>query len=72
METKYRTCCTANAPLLRAQQCAPFTGARRGPPAGNPVKYGVKNLKRIGTIRYSRNRPADYWAEEGYDWYCGL
>ena len=37
-----------------------------------PVKYGVKNLKRIGTIRYSRARPADYWAEEGYDWYIGL
>jgi len=37
-----------------------------------PVKYGVKNLKRIGTIRYSSLRPADYWAERGYDWYIGL
>ncbi len=37
-----------------------------------PVKYGVKNLKRIGTIRYSTRRPADYWAEQGYDWYLGL
>lgn len=37
-----------------------------------PVKYGVKNLKRIGTIRYSGLRPADYWAERGYDWYIGL
>ena len=37
-----------------------------------PVKYGVKNLKRIGTIRYSTLRPADYWAERGYDWYVGL
>ena len=37
-----------------------------------PVKYGVKNLKRIGTIRYSTLRPADYWAEQGYDWYVGL
>jgi len=36
------------------------------------VKYGVKNLKRIGTIRDSRARPADYWAERGYDWYIGL
>ncbi len=36
------------------------------------IKYGVKNLKRIGTIRYSRVRPADYWAERGYDWYIGL
>ena len=37
-----------------------------------PVKYGVKNLKRIGTIRYTSLRPADYWAERGYDWYVGL
>jgi DMSO/TMAO reductase YedYZ molybdopterin-dependent catalytic subunit len=37
-----------------------------------PVKYGVKNLKRIGRIRYSTLRPADYWAERGYDWYIGL
>lgn len=37
-----------------------------------PVKYGVKNLKRIGTIRYTSHRPADYWAEQGYDWYIGL
>jgi len=37
-----------------------------------PVKYGVKNIKRLGTIRYSRRRPADYWAERGYDWYIGL
>jgi len=36
------------------------------------VKYGVKNLKRIGTIRYCQSRPADYWAERGYDWYIGL
>jgi DMSO/TMAO reductase YedYZ molybdopterin-dependent catalytic subunit len=37
-----------------------------------PVKYGVKHIKRIGTIRYTRLRPADYWAERGYDWYIGL
>jgi DMSO/TMAO reductase YedYZ molybdopterin-dependent catalytic subunit len=37
-----------------------------------PVKYGVKNIKRIGTIRYSNDRSADYWAERGYDWYVGL
>jgi DMSO/TMAO reductase YedYZ molybdopterin-dependent catalytic subunit len=37
-----------------------------------PVKYGVKNIKRIGAIRYSTLRPADYWAERGYDWYVGL
>jgi len=36
-----------------------------------PVKYGIKNIKRIGTIRYTDIRPADYWAERGYDWYAG-
>ena len=37
-----------------------------------PVKYGIKNIKRIGSIRYTTRRPADYWAERGYDWYAGL
>lgn len=37
-----------------------------------PVKYGIKNLKRIGAIQYVNQRPADYWAEEGYDWFAGL
>lgn len=37
-----------------------------------PVKYGIKSLKRIGKIIFSDQRPRDYWAEEGYDWYSGL
>ena len=37
-----------------------------------PVKYGIKNLKRIGTIFFSNSRPRDYWAENGYDYYSGL
>ncbi len=37
-----------------------------------PVKYGIKNLKRIGTITFSNERPPDYWAEQGYDYYSGL
>jgi DMSO/TMAO reductase YedYZ molybdopterin-dependent catalytic subunit len=36
-----------------------------------PVKYGIKNIKRVAAIRYSDVRPADYWAEHGYDWYAG-
>jgi DMSO/TMAO reductase YedYZ molybdopterin-dependent catalytic subunit len=36
-----------------------------------PVKYGIKNIKRIGTVRFTDQRPADYWAEQGYDWYAG-
>jgi DMSO/TMAO reductase YedYZ molybdopterin-dependent catalytic subunit len=37
-----------------------------------PVKYGVKHLKRIGSIFFSNERPPDYWYERGYDYYCGL
>ena len=37
-----------------------------------PVKYGIKNIKRIATIRYTDQRPADYWAKRGYDWYAGF
>lgn len=37
-----------------------------------PVKYGIKHLKRIGTMYFSNNRPPDYWAERGYDYYAGL
>lgn len=37
-----------------------------------PVKYGIKNLKRIGKIFFARERPRDYWAEQGYDWFSGL
>ncbi|HSP34969.1 MAG TPA: molybdopterin-dependent oxidoreductase [Thermoanaerobaculia bacterium] len=36
-----------------------------------PVKYGVKNIKRVAVVRYSNIRPADFWAEQGYDWYVG-
>jgi DMSO/TMAO reductase YedYZ molybdopterin-dependent catalytic subunit len=37
-----------------------------------PVKYGVKNLKRVGKMFFSNDRPRDYWFERGYDYYCGL
>jgi DMSO/TMAO reductase YedYZ molybdopterin-dependent catalytic subunit len=37
-----------------------------------PVKYGIKNIKRIGSIHFTQERPEDYWANEGYDWYAGL
>ncbi|MFI5399475.1 MAG: molybdopterin-dependent oxidoreductase [SAR324 cluster bacterium] len=37
-----------------------------------PVKYGIKSLKRIGRIFFADQRPPDYWAEQGYDWYAGL
>ncbi len=35
------------------------------------VKYGYKCIKRIGVIELTERRPADYWAQRGYDWYGG-
>jgi DMSO/TMAO reductase YedYZ molybdopterin-dependent catalytic subunit len=37
-----------------------------------PVKYGIKNIKRIGMISFTNQKPEDYWADEGYDWFAGL
>ena len=36
------------------------------------VKYGIKSIKRIGKITFTDERPPDFWAERGYDWYAGL
>lgn len=36
------------------------------------VKYGYKSLKRVSLIRFQDERPSDYWADRGYDWYAGL
>ncbi|MEP6714571.1 MAG: molybdopterin-dependent oxidoreductase [Terriglobia bacterium] len=55
-----------------------MNGAALTVPHGAPlrlvlaVKYGIKNIKQIGSIEYTDARPDDYWAEEGYDWYAGL
>ncbi len=37
-----------------------------------PVKYGIKHLKQLGTMYFSNQKPPDYWAERGYDYYAGL
>lgn len=39
----------------------------------SPTKYGIKQIKRIGRIEFTNERPRDYWAlpENGYDWYSG-
>ena len=37
----------------------------------SPTKYGIKLIKRIGRIEYTSERPRDFWAESGYDWYSG-
>jgi hypothetical protein len=35
------------------------------------TKYGIKQIKRIGRIEFTDERPRDFWAERGYDWYSG-
>ncbi|HEY2847801.1 MAG TPA: molybdopterin-dependent oxidoreductase [Pyrinomonadaceae bacterium] len=37
----------------------------------SPLKYGIKQIKRIGRIEFTNERPKDYWGEQGYDWYSG-
>jgi hypothetical protein len=37
-----------------------------------PIKYGYKQVKRIGLIAYTDMQPDDYWTKLGYDWYAGL
>jgi len=37
-----------------------------------PLKYGYKQIKRIGLIAYTDMKPDDYWTKLGYDWYAGL
>jgi len=37
-----------------------------------PTKYGYKQIKRIGLIAYTNEKPDDYWTKLGYDWYAGL
>ncbi len=36
----------------------------------SPLVYGIKQLKRVGTIEFTNERPPDYWAERGYDWHA--
>ena len=36
------------------------------------LKYGIKQLKRIGTIEFTNERPDDYWVERGYDFHAGF
>lgn len=37
-----------------------------------PLKYGIKQLKRIGEIQFLTEAGGDFWGERGYDWYAGL
>jgi len=57
-------CYAMNGQALRPEHGAPLRLAI-------PVKYGIKSIKRIGTLTYTNMRPADYWAERGYDYHAG-
>lgn len=37
-----------------------------------PHKYGIKSIKQIATIRFTDERPDDYWAERGYTYWAGF
>ena len=58
-------CDTMNGRLLTPEHGAPLR-------LYLAVKYGYKSLKRLGLIRFQDERPSDYWAARGYDWYAGL
>ena len=58
--------------------CDTMGGEPLSPEHGAPVrlvttvKYGIKNIKWLGLIRFQDRRPTDFWTERGYDWYAGL
>lgn len=37
-----------------------------------PFKYGIKQIKRIGSIEFTNGRPTDYWTDRGYDLHSGF
>ncbi len=58
--------------LVYEMNGAPLTAIHGAPlRLATTTKYGIKQIKRIGRIEYTNERPADYWAERGYDWYSG-
>jgi len=59
--------------LVTEMSGAPLTESHGAPlRLHTPIKYGYKQIKRIGLIAYTDLRPDDYWEKLGYDWYAGL
>lgn len=59
--------------LCYAMGGAPLTPEHGAPlRLAMPIKYGYKQIKQIAKVTYANQRPADYWANAGYDWYGGL
>jgi len=53
-----------NGAPLKSENGAPLRIA-------SPTKYGIKQIKRVGRIEFTMERPKDFWAEYDYDWYSG-
>jgi DMSO/TMAO reductase YedYZ molybdopterin-dependent catalytic subunit len=68
----------ASAMQVQTLLCYEMSGEPLGDEHGAPLrlcvptKYGIKNIKQVAKISYTQERPKDYWAERGYDWYAGL
>ncbi len=59
--------------LVTEMSSAPLTQDHGAPMRLHmPIKYGYKQIKRIGLIAYTDMKPDDYWTKLGYDWYGGL
>lgn len=37
-----------------------------------PLKYGIKNIRRVATIRFTTEQPEDFWGSRGYSEWVGL
>ncbi len=55
---------------LNGEELSPDHGAPLR--LATPLKYGIKQLKRVGRIEFTNDRPADYWVERGYDFHSGF
>ena len=59
--------------LVTEMSGQPLTQQHGAPlPLHMPIKYGYKQIKRIGLIAYTDRKPDDFWTKLGYDWYAGL
>ncbi len=68
-----KTCRNPQTLLVTEMMGAPLTQFHGAPLRLHmPSKYGYKQIKRIGLISYTDDKPDDYWTKLGYDWYAGL
>ena len=51
---------------------AGLPGAVPRPGRLGPVNQVIALVRHGSSIRFQDERPSDYWAARGYDWYAGL